>query len=463
MVLKKFYGLSIQEALRDAREQMGDEVVLVESFPAEGERPASVTVMLDKQVQRQKLALAESEESGFRNVFYQRSAARPLTDKSQDKQSKSTETETAIETEKTVKKPSTKKTIATKNPRPKHSQTRESEAEDPEEVTAEPKGIEPDRMPQSMSRRKTPLIEIKASQTQTNGAYRDPAIGRELSAVHRRLGRLEAMLSESLISANLDYASHTTFQRLLQTGIRATTIAAWFKEVLNEGIDPFEDQERFENALAKKVRDAISVKMPQGVQPNMVFMGPSGSGKTSLIMKLATHPDFFSGQRIAVVSLEPRNSGKVYSPLEPFCADHDIDFYRALDGIEISKIMMKLVDYDQVLIDTPAVSLEKETAFREYWKLRQMLAAVLPLEVHFVLNATLEQHFFKESFAKNHPLQPDYLAITHLDETPRWGHLVPFIKTMGCSIRYISTERAIPDGLSAFSATWFAENIIRRT
>jgi flagellar biosynthesis GTPase FlhF len=148
--------------------------------------------------------------------------------------------------------------------------------------------------------------------------------------------------------------------------------------------------------------------------------------------------------------------------LDQFCAEEDIPFYRVSDGIEVSKLMPKLVEFDQVLIDTPAISLEKKTAFREYWKIRQILASVLPLEVHFVVNATLENRYFQEEYAVNHPLQPDYLAITHLDETHRWGHLLPFMKTLGCAIRFISLSNEIPGGISAFSPTWFAEKLLKK-
>jgi flagellar biosynthesis GTPase FlhF len=270
------------------------------------------------------------------------------------------------------------------------------------------------------------------------------------------------MLAESLISANLDYASHPTFQQLLKAGVRGTTISGWFKEIMNVGVDPFENKETFLFEMGKIIRNAITIDEPRVAQPNMVFVGASGAGKTTMIMKLVEHPDFFAQKRVAIVSVIPRNSHQKYSILEPFSRDHNLDYYQVKDGIDVSKLMKKLVEYDHVLFDTPSISLEKETAFREYWKIRQILASVMPLEVHFVVNASMEQFYFRETYAANHPLQPDYVAITHLDETQRWGHLIPFLKTLGCGVRYLSMGTQVPDDVHAFSPTWFAEQILSR-
>ena len=313
-----------------------------------------------------------------------------------------------------------------------------------------------------MSRRGTPLIEVLQTEVspENNGYVKEISVSREISAIQRRLEQLESMLSETLISASLDYASHTAFQQLLQTGIRATTISGWFKRIMDTGLDPFEDREPFMYELAKMIRKSISMDYMQAAQPNLVFVGPSGSGKSTLIMKLATNTAFFGGKKVALVSVIPRNSTMKYSILELFAKDAGLPYFTVNDGIDVSKLMSKLVEYDHVLFDTPSISLEKKTAFREYWKIRQILASVMPVEVHFVVNATMENYYFREAYATNHPLQPDYVAITHLDETNRWGHLIPFLKTLGVGVRYVSQGAEIPDSIQAFSPTWFAEQVL---
>lgn len=498
MVLKKFFGSTIQEALKSAKEQLGQQVILIESVAPSAEKPASVTVMLDEKLSSTQPVQEKSDDrEEFRNVFYKRS------DISGKKQShstaNSTNTDTLIEDvltatqsesvaqsrtyadildEPTTGKPSTKNelqlTVPRFNPNDKATlQRKQSVALQPESVaeianangekqTKTKKQTPSDTLDTPMSRRSTPLIEVQQTEVspEVNGYVKEISVSREISAIHRRLEQLESMLSETLISASLDYASHAAFQQLLHTGIRATTISGWFKQLMDTGLDPFEDRDPFMYELAKLIRKSISMDFMQPAQPNLVFVGPSGAGKTTLIMKLASNKGFFGDKKTALVSVMPRNSTMKYSILELFAKDHNIPYFTVNDGIDVSKLMVKLVEYDHVLFDTPSISLEKKTAFREYWKIRQILASVLPVEVHFVVNATMENYYFREAYATNHPLQPDYVAITHLDETNRWGHLIPFLKTLGVGVRYVTQGAEIPESLQAFSPTWFAEQVL---
>ncbi len=443
MILKKFYGATINEAMRDAKDQLGDDVVLLESVPPEGKRPAAITVMVDDKldtVADEPDDLDKEQDEGFRNVFYKRSDVR----KPMAKTTPEVASEEEIEEE------------------PEAKTTRKSRKKDVPEF---PEVEEADPLEAPMSRRRKSLINIpdldeEDIREQAEKTYHTDSVSREVTALHRRFDQLQAMLSDSVVSANLDYVSHPSFQQLLDSGLRATTVSQWFKQVLDKGIDPFDDNESFMFELSRIIRDVLTIAMPPAAQKNMIFAGPSGSGKTTLIMKLVTSEDFMGDSDVALVSVEPRGNSKTYTILEPFAKDHDLPFFKVRDGIDVSKLMPKLEDFDYVLFDTPSISLEKKSAFREYWKIRQILASVLPVEIHFVINATMENYYFREAYATNHPLQPDYVAITHLDETRRWGHLIPFLKTLGCSVRYMSMGQNTPDDVSAFSPAWFAEKIL---
>lgn len=460
MTLKKFYSTTVHKAMQDAKQQLGPDVILIESQAPRNGQPASVTVMIDE---KQEAELASQQKEGnFRNVLYKRSDSKPKMPAAFQDLDVPTEGVSKV----------TPEMIDALKQHNKDLNRARSKGEAPPEPPVslpEPKGIDDDLPVNqaqdqaesgSMSRRDREIFRDRPNPTPAAPAYKDSTTGREVAALHKRFERIESMLDGALISAHLEYASHPAFQQLMNTGISATTIATWFKEILNKGVDPFEDQQKFMLELARIVRDKLTLETPGPAVENLLFVGPSGAGKSTLIMKLINHPDFFGEKRVAVINIAPRQQGKRYTILEPFCRDHNIDYFTAADGIEVTKLMGKLVKYDHVLFDTPSISLEKKTAFREYWKIRQILASVMPLEVHFVVNATTENYFFREAYATNHPLQPDYVAVTHLDETDRWGHLIPFLKTLGCNLRYISLGGGIPEDLHSFSPTWFAEKIL---
>ncbi|MGN8226771.1 hypothetical protein [Gracilimonas sp. BCB1] len=285
---------------------------------------------------------------------------------------------------------------------------------------------------------------------------------REIKALHKRFDKLEALLDSALISANLDYASHPAFQQLVHTGINTSVIAGWFSDIIKEGIDPYDQGELFMSKLAAIIRNALGKPSEEKAQKFMLFAGPSGAGKTQLIMKLTQHPDFMIDKKLAVVSVYPqsKNSEPYYTILEPFCAEREIPYFKVQSGLDVSKIVEELGEFDHVFIDTPSLSTEQDNSFREFWKIKQLLSPLAPLEVHYVVNAALNRFYFQNSSATHHPLQPDYVAITHLDEVTQWGPVIPFLQKMGCSARYISSGNKL-NNLNEFNPQWFAQKVLQ--
>lgn len=239
MILKKYFGNTIQEALKSAKEALGSQLILIESVAPQGDKSASVTVMLDDKLSSTQTEQEKSkQDEEFRNVFYKRTdvstkkAAQPkevVKDLFVDDEQEA-ELETVVPVQHKAYQSASKlpketvpvATPAFETPNLKRKKTSQTKAEPtPEHELPEPKGMDAPEAP--MSRRAAPLIEIRQSESapSSNGYVKEVSVSREISALHRRLEQLESMLSESLISASLDYASHGAFQQLVQTGIRA--------------------------------------------------------------------------------------------------------------------------------------------------------------------------------------------------------------------------------------------------
>lgn len=286
---------------------------------------------------------------------------------------------------------------------------------------------------------------------------------REVNALHKRFDKLEALLDSALISANLDYASHPAFQQLVHTGINTTVIAGWFSKIIEKGIDPYNQPEQFMVKLAAIIRDALGEPKLDEPQKYMLFVGPSGSGKTSLIMKLSQHPELMENKKIAVISMLPQkvSSTPYYTILKPFCKDYGLPYFEIQNGKDVNDHLDIWEEFDHVLIDTPTINIERENSFRDFWKIRQILTPVTPLEIHYVVNASLNKFYFRNSSATHHPLQPDHVAITHLDEVSEWGPVIPFLQEMGCTARYVSNGEGSPNSLGEFDPRWFAQRILQ--
>ena len=550
MILKKFFGKTIEMARKSARQMYGDDIVILESFDADGKNDAGVTVLVDSPAaSSRKKDKSKEEESRFRNVFYQRSDIAPAKSTGNEEKSsakekppekisnnlKSLRELAHKEMEKNKKQP-----VAEANP------DRYETTSDPYEATSDRPaataagqrkktrfqpgagtsnirgfgkkarngiledtsnnltgnstatksfsqdspakqngtgydnmapgnsnrtkfvpGIEPDRSTEDKEAAQRYRFQPSNTQDVQSGETASLAAKnqREVSALHKRFDKLESLLDSALISSNLDYASHPAFQQLVQTGIKPTVIARWFREIMESGIDPDEQPGQFMSALSSIIRRALKSENHVPPEKFMMFVGPSGSGKTHLIMKLLLHPEYLAGKKLAVVSLlPPEQQGQpFYTILKPFCEDHGITCYTVRDTSDVKAHIQDWEAYDHVLIDSPAIPVEQESSFRQYWKMRQTIASLTELEVHYVVNASLNRYYFRTSGSVHQPLQPDFVAITHLDEVSEWGPVIPFLEEMGCGARYISMGSSVPGGLAEFSPAWFAQQVLQDT
>ncbi|WP_340103550.1 hypothetical protein [Rhodohalobacter sp. 8-1] len=511
MILKKFLGKTIEAAKKSAQQMYGDDFVILDSNDTDGK--SQITVAVDQTDSESEQPKKRSESEQQNGVQFERSGETP---DQKDEQSDSvssnleklrkfaeknepfngkniTDNSSKGSSEKTPFKktafspsqnngsqapqkqslysrasarpstsfqPTQPQTESEPKPasQPEKQQASEAEVTEPAKNSSHrPQSETPDLLSRFGSA--GPKIN-RTSSVPTSGPRREQ---REITALHKRFDKLEALLGSSLISSNLDYASHPAFQQLVQTGISTSVVAGWFSSIIKEGIDPYDQTELFMSNLSGIIRDAIQCETDKKLQKYLLFTGPAGAGKTQLIMKLTQHPGFLKQKNVAVVSLLPQSAATspYYTILRPFCEDHNIPFYTIKTGVDVTEYQEEWEAYDHVLIDSPSISTQQETSFRQYWKVRQVLASLKPLEVHYVVNASLNKFYFKESSAINHPLQPDFIAITHLDEVSQWGPIIPFMKQMGCPSRFVSNGDTLPESLHKFDPTWFAQNVLK--
>jgi flagellar biosynthesis GTPase FlhF len=483
MILKNIFGKTIEAAKKTALQMYGDDFLILESSEGDGaEKQAKITIFKDNakagiNTKSRIVATPQKQEESDEGVQFVRSqsaggsrldslrkyaASQMMTERDPspvgvlEKLSENEGNFVPSETEKTAGTMYDRRVVA----RPLRKKIRT-----PERANDLISNKENDQQEESkfITHFKRSQIEQEVSESGTiptrSATPREEQ--REIKALHKRFDKLEALLDSALMSANLDYASHPAFQQLVQTGINTSTVAGWFSDIIKEGIDPFEHNDVFMTRLGGIIRDSLGESPSEEAQKFMLFAGPSGSGKTNLIMKLCLHHELFEDKNIAVVSVQPQNNVQpYYSILEPFCADNDLPFYKVKNGKEVTQLMEEWESFDHILIDTPSLGLESDHSFREFWKIRQILTPLAPLEVHYVVNASSNRFYFRNSTAVHHPMQPDYVAITHLDEVSQWGPVIPFLKNMGCSARYMSMGQ-LPAQVSEFNPQWFAQKVIQ--
>lgn len=488
MILKNIFGKTVEAAKKTAYQMYGDDVLILEASeaPSEGQK-ARVTIFSDSQTSEEstpasrKKSFRDSSKEQNNGVQFERSSTAIGARKKPSHGNLATLRKYATEQILSEKKKETTKELV-----PAGQQFLPSEEPAQEKTSrqyyrranlrpVQQKNIEEEELlsdeapttviPKTAGRFITHFRESKPKENlqEARMAVQSPIENQKaIKALHKRFDKLEALLDSHLLAANLDYACHPVFQQLVQTGINTSTVSKWFSEIIEKGIDPFEHGELFMAKLAGILRDSLGKSSTKEPSKFMLFAGPSGSGKTSLIQKLCTHPDFMLNKTVAVVTMHPQQSPSdaYYSILSTFCVDQKISHFTVKNGLDVNDYINEWKEFDHVLIDTPSLSIEQEDSFREYWKIRQTLTPLTPLEVHFVVNAARSKFYFEHTTAKNHPMQPDYISITHLDEVSQWGPIIPFMKELDCDARYISTGNTLPTSLQEFNPQWFAQKVL---
>lgn len=424
MQVRTLTGSSIQAALADARRLLGDEVVLLEARPAQGAEPAQITVLTD--------ALPDSAAS----APPPRLAAAPLA------------TPRAVPAEAPAAAAVGLAGYgygAARRPTPPPA-PREEAAGDGAILSA--------------MRRAGGLFGAPPPEEAAAPAPPVPAAAQaQLQLINDRLDALERRLSTAVIGAGYRWAAHPLFAELLEAQMRPSTVAALFEALARQSLAPDTPTETLRWALAQELRRRLERPAPrQGAAP-LLLMGPAGAGKTALALRLALHPSFYARRRTGVIALLPESPNSLGADPAELYRRFGLPVQCVGTPAEMSAALDRLAHFDQVLIDTPSLPGRPGAAHAAADRLRRLTDAVMPLEVHLVLDATRAYECVDAPALRRLPLAPTSLALTHLDETPGWGRAAEWLLALELPVRFLATAAGVPDGLEAFSATAFAERL----
>src|SRR5699024_6517923 len=192
--------------------------------------------------------------------------------------------------------------------------------------------------------------------------------------------------------------------------------------------------------------------------PFMIFTGLPGAGKSELIMKLARHSDFLAKDTLALVTFYA-DGKNCYSPLEAFAAEHNIEHYTVENEQDIIILEELSKDFDHALIEITGLNLPKDVESVKIDRLCDALGYDT-VEVHHVINASLNDYFLSTDILKRTNFGADYLDITHLDMITQKGRLLPVMQNSNCKIRYISSAPRISGNVSKFDSRHFAKELL---
>lgn len=481
MNVKTITAPTIHAALLEARRQLGDDVVLLESIPPQGSHPARITVMADdaapKRVPQRTTtarpaapAAAERARPAFGYAGGSGTARQPLAALAEENApavegfsraggsggvavpggdggeaagegdgyafSVGARTLLARRGEQTTAKPGGA-LLPSGHPAPGRGHLFPTQAQTIEGNALQPGG--------------SPSLEGIESLLQA-----------QLKLLHERLDLIERRFEGAIIGAAQRWTVNPLFGALLDEGMRPATVTRLFDGLATKGYQPDTNPEALKWALAQEMRRTLNLATPKQTNGAQVFIGPSGAGKTSLVLKLARHPGFYARHRTAVIVILPEEEdGTFYqSPVELF-RRHGVPVTTVRSLEEMRQAVLRVQHFDQILIDTPPMPVHEAAARKMLLYVKQLVDPIMPLTVQFVVNATRAIEDLDLDYVKRLGLRPNVLALTHLDETFGWGRIAEWLMAMKMPVQFASTSPRVPDGVVAFSSTWFVEEMMK--
>lgn len=193
----------------------------------------------------------------------------------------------------------------------------------------------------------------------------------------------------------------------------------------------------------------------QGGRSIVFLVGPTGVGKTTTIAKLAANASLLEGRKVSLVTVDTYR----------IAATDQLQTYADLMGLpldvcytpdELRAAIAQRTDVDLILVDTAGRSPRNEAQMNE---LRLFLDTVPEAQVHLVVSATTKLADLLDTADRFRLANWQYLILTKLDETDRYGVAYNAVRYTGRPLAYLTHGQGVPEDIEVARATRVAELI----
>ncbi len=213
----------------------------------------------------------------------------------------------------------------------------------------------------------------------------------------------------------------------------------------------------FDYALAEVYQKMIlKFGQPSGITPAVqgpkvvFFIGPTGVGKTTTIAKLASKFSVVEKKKVALLTADTYRIAAA-EQLRTYADILEVPCRVIYSDEEVEQALRDFKDYDYIMVDTAGHSHQNEKQRENMNSIIHSADGLAEKEVYLVLSATTKYRDLI-SIADTYSKLTDYkLIFTKLDETTTLGSLLNLRLYTGASISYVTDGQNVPDDISEFS------------
>lgn len=185
--------------------------------------------------------------------------------------------------------------------------------------------------------------------------------------------------------------------------------------------------------------------------PKVVFfIGPTGVGKTTTIAKIASHFCVDEKKKVALLTADTYRIAAA-EQLRTYANILEVPFRIIYGEEDLVSCLEEFSEYDYILIDTTGHSHQNDAQKDSMCKLIHSIDEKAEKEIYLVLSATTKYKDLI-SIADSYEDIADYkLIFTKLDETTTLGSLFNMKLYTGAPLSYVTCGQNVPDDIEEFN------------
>ncbi len=450
MKVKTFHALTMQDAIRSIKEQLGSDAVILSTrrirkggtlFGLFGRSMVEVVAAIEPDLR--------GASAAHRRQVAQASSRRTPRDEGTSPEFRRALRESLIETRsrpgnQSAPPPSDGRPAPASparerpnTPRPAESVRCNAPHDGTAEHAGEPRDSAPSLEPHAWHRIRAELHDLRDILLQTGGQD----AGRWLEGVAPRL--------------------RETYYDLLRIGLEPQTVRTILLDVQQRTPAGRAESEAslrplLHRALARHVQVSGPLLAPAQQKKSVLFVGPTGVGKTTTIAKLAAHYRLREGRRVSLITMDTYRVAAV-EQLRTYATVIGVTMDVALTQQEALDCIHRRRQADLILIDTAGRSPNEKERTEE---VERLATADHPTEVHLVLSATTRDRDLMEGVARYAGIPINRLLFTKLDETQFLGGVFELMRRTGLPLSYFSVGQRVPEDLEVVTPERVADLIL---
>jgi flagellar biosynthesis protein FlhF len=295
-------------------------------------------------------------------------------------------------------------------------------------------------------------LDSSLAQREENGPERRAHY--ELEVIKDEVRSLRESLAE--ISLNLKYSKmpvlppelSKAYTRLEESGMEER----WVQDLVGQALVELAANELvstpdIDRYLAAQVSGVFTAPVPTRSTPrgpvSLAFVGPAGSGKTTMLMKLATHPQYYGKRQVGVITCDSRRLAAI-EQIRTFARLSGISLEVVYNAEQMSAARHRLRSKEVILVDTPGCNPRDEKSIE---RLHELMEKADCHEIHLVISAATRDRELMLTCEKYRAIPYSHLIFTHTDETTQYGAMANIVRQVSKPISFIGSGPTIPEDM----------------